>query len=73
MQMPRKGTSASTALRASTSRPESRSARAQAPKAPTPGSTTPSARPITSGSAVSRASAPTFWSAFCAERRLPIP
>ena len=43
-----------------------------APKAPTPGSTTPAASRTSPGSAVRRASAPTCWSAFWAERRFPI-
>ena len=54
--------------------PRSRSASMHRPKAPTPGSTTRvGARPISRGSAVRRASAPTRSSAFCAERRLPMP
>ena len=50
-----------------------RTASMHAPKAPTPGSTTPAASAISAGSAVRRASAPTRSSAFCADRRLPMP
>ena len=49
------------------------SAPMQAPKAPTPGSTTPAASAIRPASAVRRASAPRCSSAFWAERRLPMP
>ena len=59
--------------RARSSRPEARSASMQRPKLPTPGNTTASASRIRPESAVRWASAPTRSSAFCAERRLPMP
>ena len=73
MQMPRKGTPAATARRASRARPASSSAVMHGPKAPTPGNTRPSARLISDASAVRCASAPTRSSPFCAVRRLPMP
>ena len=45
----------------------------QAPNAPTPGRTTPGAAAIRSGSRVTSAACPTRSSAFCTDRRFPIP
>ena len=73
MQMPRNGTPALDRLVGERVEAGARArASMQRPKAPTPGSTTPSASRIRPGSAVSRASAPRCWSAFWADRRLPI-
>ena len=63
----------SIAARTGASRWLARSARTQAPKFPTPGTTTPLARPSTRGSSVSTASAPRCTSALCADARLPMP
>ena len=61
------------ARRTSSSRPSSRMARIAAAKAPTPGTTRPSAARSASWSAVSATRAPTRSSAFSTLRRLPIP
>ena len=73
MHTPKNGTPASMAARATVSSPLSRRARAQAPKAPTPGSTTASAASTSAGSVTRRAAAPTCCRAFSADRRLPMP
>ncbi len=73
MHTAKNGTSPAMAARATFSRPLSRKARAHAPKAPTPGSTTASAASTSAGSVTRRAAAPTCCSAFSADRRLPMP
>jgi hypothetical protein len=70
---PMTGTPAAARSRTSSSRPEARSRRIASGKAPTPGTTSPSAAARTSGSDVSRGSPPTRSMAFSTDRRLPMP
>ena len=70
---PMTGTPAAARSRTSSSRPGARSRRIASGKAPTPGTTRPSAAARTSGSEVRRGSPPTRSKAFSTDRRLPMP
>ena len=71
--MPRNGVPRSTTRRTVSTSSYVRRLSMQAPNAPTPGSTTPSARSIAAASRVTVACAPMRSKPFCTERRLPMP
>ena len=73
MQMPSSGTPAAIRSSSSRSKPAARIPATARGNAPSPGSTSPSARVAAAGSLVISARAPTWRSAFSAERMLPMP